>query len=223
MEKIPAFSEIEGLHLISMYRNNTFIGRCYNFRQPLVAAMLKFGVNEIRYMFRKQNLEHLKHLMYEVKDVDEYYKKYKEYLFVLPKRVKDYYVRENARGRYNKFDIISIKDRRNRIVFDEKEKCYFNLHEIPRGEKCEIIKVKVSEHRNLFGRNFHGDVYMISCPCEVPFPFLKNADYKVSRDCDIHVNYYDEDNTRKAVKELEKIGFLFKKNALYNNIKKLHK
>lgn len=231
-EKKPQF----GVTAAYLYDSNgNFLGTCLDTFNCVVAACFKNDyIMKAKGLACEYDMEKVtQHMNRMIKYKDEFCQQYLPYIFLVPKNSKHIYVRENTRGKYNRYRVMQIHDLYNRLVLTDENK-FIELHIIPKGTKLVVEKLSTSEMIDSCLKRVRVPVVKIS-----GYDFPKNKVvgtetldtgrkiYSSSSELSQKTGWipsklkagelFEITKVKAAIKILEK-DYPFKKNALYNQI-----
>lgn len=202
-----------------------FLGICANNPAVITAAVCKKPeISKIKQMGQDpMSAEIFKRRASEFQSQTKYYEMYKSDIWWVKKNFAELWVRENSRGRYNKYEVIKIYDRWNRLVIDNETHKYYQLHIIRKDFRLTLKRVPLKEmtkckiYRNSTCTFVEIDINPYPMPrfvCDTPerreqtgytvFAYLGKSQYA-----------FKMTHIWQVIKKLEKLGLRFEQNDVY--------
>lgn len=210
------------VYLYSM--TGEFLGICLNDTNTIVAAICKNrDISKLKFMCKEYSAEKYHLLAARLPSQTQFYQMYKNNIWFVKKNFPELWVRENLRGKYNKYEVIKIYDRWNRLVIDNETHTFYQLHIIPKDFKLTLKRVPISEiNKAAIYRKANCSFIEIDL---TPYPMPKyicDSDARIDATgymtfvyTNKHQFTFKITHVWKVIEKLEKIGFRFTKDALY--------
>lgn len=202
-----------------------FIGICCNNPAVITAAVCKKpSINKIRVLGKDEmSADTFHRRAAELPSQTKYYQMYKNDIWFVKKNFPELWVRESARGKYNKYEVIKVYDRWNRLVIDNTTHTFYQLHIISKDFKLTLKRVPISEiSKCAIYRKANCSFIEIDLN---PYPmprYICDSDARIEATGYMTFAYTNKyqftfkiTHVWRVIDKLEKVGFRFSKDSLY--------